>query len=140
MTFYDESEQGVNPMTTKMVDTSKNQMKMQMAEDDLISTTKVYGSTKVPNLSPKKLNPQLHNLKLNLASFNLKHNQAVKQSEEKMINLFANTNALPHLPKAALQTHQFKANIPRINMMLADAGAEDDSNFKQSFTSFKQKS
>lgn len=54
-----------------------------------------------------------------------------------MINLFENTNALPHLPKAALQTHQFKANIPRINMMLADAGAEDDSNFKQSFTSFK---
>lgn len=57
MTFYDESEQGVNPMTTKMADTSKNQIKMQMAEDDLMSTTKVYGSTKVPNLSPKKLNP-----------------------------------------------------------------------------------
>ena len=47
-----------------------------------------------------------------------------------MINLFANTNALPHLPKAALQTHQFKANIPRINMMLADSKTEDESNFK----------
>ena len=76
---------------------------MASADEDLMSTaTKVYGKTKVPNLSPKKLSPQLHNLKLNLANFNLKHTQAVKQSEEKMINLFANTNALPKLPKAAL--------------------------------------
>ena len=138
MTFYDESEQGTNPMQTKMV--SNNQVKMATADDDLMSTTKVYGSSKVPNLSPKKLNPQLHNLKLNLANFNLKHTQAVKQTEEKMINLFANSNALPQLPKAALQTHQFKANIPRINMMLADTKTEDESKFKQSFNSFKQKS
>ena len=55
MTFYDESEQGTNPMQTKMV--SNNQVKMATADDDLMSTTKVYGSSKVPNLSPKKLNP-----------------------------------------------------------------------------------
>ena len=80
MTFYDESEQGVNPMTTKMV---KNQVQMTSADEDLMSTTaKIYGRTKAPNLTPKKLSPQLHNLKLNLANFNLKHTQAVKQSEE----------------------------------------------------------
>lgn len=55
MTFYDESEQGVNPMTTKMV---KNQVQMTSADEDLMSTTaKIYGRTKAPNLTPKKLSP-----------------------------------------------------------------------------------
>ena len=31
MTFYDESEHGVNPMKTKNLETSKNQIKMETA-------------------------------------------------------------------------------------------------------------
>ena len=75
MTFYDESEQGHNPMLNKArMSVPPKKPKVLHLEDDLIQTNKTYMNSRVPNLSAKKLSPQLHNLKLNLASFSVKHN------------------------------------------------------------------
>ena len=59
----------------RMEQPSKKKVKEELDLDEaLISSNKLYGNSRAPNLSAKKLSPQLHNLKLNLASFSVKHN------------------------------------------------------------------
>ena len=118
MTFYDESDQQESPAG------SQGRTEHKKKGDD----HEAMMGTRAPILSPRKLSPSLQHLKTNLATFSAKHSQAVKRSEEKMINLFANNHgALPQLPQQALQTHQFSAQIPRIDMKLNTLSRERES-------------